>query len=90
LLTRKAWIRPTGGLLLARIFEEAGLPAGVLSVVVGAGLEVGDDFVAHPTPALISFTGSTPVGKNIGRIATGGKYIKKDCRRQGTRRHRLA
>lgn len=67
----------TGGLLLARIFEEAGLPAGVLSVVVGAGSEIGDDFVAHPTPALISFTGSTPVGKNIGRIATGGDYIKK-------------
>lgn len=67
----------TGGLLLARIFEEAGLPAGVLSVVVGAGSDIGDDFVAHPTPALISFTGSTPVGKNIGRIATGGDYIKK-------------
>lgn len=67
----------TGGLLLARIFEEAGLPEGVLSVVVGAGSDIGDDFVAHPTPALISFTGSTPVGKNIGRIATGGDYIKK-------------
>ncbi|MCK7544817.1 aldehyde dehydrogenase family protein [Marinobacter bryozoorum] len=67
----------TGGLLLARIFEEAGLPAGVLSVVVGAGSEIGDDFVAHPVPALISFTGSTPVGKNIGRIANGGDHIKK-------------
>lgn len=67
----------TGGLLLARIFEEAGLPAGVLSVVVGAGSEIGDDFVAHPVPALISFTGSTPVGRNIGRIATGGRHIKK-------------
>lgn len=67
----------TGGLLLARIFEEAGLPAGVLSVVVGAGAEIGDDFVAHAIPALISFTGSTPVGKNIGRIATSGRHIKK-------------
>ena len=36
-----------GGLLLARIFEEAGLPAGVLSVVVGAGSEIGDAFVEH-------------------------------------------
>ncbi len=67
----------TGGLLIARIFEEAGLPSGVLSVVVGTGSEIGDDFVAHPVPAMISFTGSTPVGKNIGRIATGGTHIKK-------------
>lgn len=67
----------TGGLLLAHIFAEAGLPAGLLSVVVGPGSEIGDDFVAHPIPALISFTGSTPVGKNIGKLATGGSYLKK-------------
>jgi len=67
----------TGGLLLARIFEEAGLPAGVLSVVIGPGSVIGDDFVAHSVPSMISFTGSTPVGKNIGRIATSGKYLKK-------------
>ena len=67
----------TGGLLIARIFEEAGLPAGVLSVVVGAGSEIGDDFVAHPVPALISFTGSTPVGQNVGRVATSGEHLKK-------------
>ncbi|MBP8924775.1 MAG: aldehyde dehydrogenase family protein [Pseudomonadales bacterium] len=67
----------TGGLLLGRIFEEAGLPSGLLSVVVGSGAEIGDDFVAHPVPALISFTGSTPVGKNVGKIANGGRYLKK-------------
>ncbi|MFI2228628.1 aldehyde dehydrogenase family protein [Nocardia testacea] len=67
----------TGGLLLARIFEEAGLPAGVLSVVVGAGSEIGDDFVAHPVPRLISFTGSTQVGQNVSKIATSGKHLKK-------------
>ncbi|HBP5136365.1 TPA: aldehyde dehydrogenase family protein [Pseudomonas aeruginosa] len=66
----------TGGLLLARIFEEAGLPAGVLSVVVGSGAEIGDAFVEHPVPALISFTGSTQVGRNIGRIASGGEHLK--------------
>jgi len=66
----------TGGLLLARIFEEAGLPAGLLSVVVGPGSEIGDAFVAHATPALISFTGSTQVGQNIGRIATSGDHLK--------------
>lgn len=66
----------TGGLLLARVFEEAGLPAGALSVVVGAGSEIGDAFVEHPVPALISFTGSTAVGRNIGKIATSGEYLK--------------
>ena len=66
----------TGGLLLARIFEEAGLPAGVLSVVVGSGAEIGDAFVEHPVPAFISFTGSTQVGRNIGRIASGGEHLK--------------
>ncbi|GAC1344262.1 MAG: hypothetical protein NVSMB23_18960 [Myxococcales bacterium] len=56
----------TGGLLFAKISEEAGLPPGVLSVVVGAGSEVGDAFVKHPVPRVISFTGSTPVGRHIG------------------------
>lgn len=66
----------TGGLLLARVFEEAGLPAGVLNVVVGAGSEIGDEFVAHRIPGLISFTGSTPVGKNVGRVAMTGDHLK--------------
>ncbi len=67
----------TGGLLLARVFEEAGLPQGLLSVVVGAGSEIGDAFVAHRVPRLISFTGSTPVGRRIGGICSGGEHIKK-------------
>ncbi|MHB0776080.1 aldehyde dehydrogenase family protein [Halomonas sp. WWR20] len=66
----------TGGVLLAKIFEEAGLPEGVLSVVVGPGSEIGDAFVEHSIPKLISFTGSTPVGRNIGRLASGGDYLK--------------
>jgi acyl-CoA reductase-like NAD-dependent aldehyde dehydrogenase len=66
----------TGGLVLARIFEEAGLPAGVLNVVVGAGSEIGDEFVTHPVPGLISFTGSTPIGQNVGKLAASGKHLK--------------
>lgn len=67
----------SGGLLLAKIFEEAGLPAGLLSVVIGAGSEIGDYFVGHTVPRLISFTGSTNVGRNVGRIASGGQHIKR-------------
>lgn len=66
----------TGALLLAKLFEEAGLPKGVLSVVVGAGSEIGDAIVTHDIPSLVSFTGSTPVGKHIGELAFSGDYIK--------------
>ena len=66
-----------GGTLLAHLFEEAGLPRGLLNVVIGAGSEIGDHFVEHETPRLISFTGSTPVGKQVGATATGGQHIKK-------------
>ncbi|MCS5480235.1 aldehyde dehydrogenase family protein [Corynebacterium sp. YIM 101645] len=66
-----------GGLLLGKIFEAAGLPEGVLNIVVGAGSEIGDHFVEHSVPRLISFTGSTPVGKGVGRAAVGGEHMKK-------------
>ncbi|RRO14108.1 aldehyde dehydrogenase family protein [Saccharopolyspora rhizosphaerae] len=55
----------TGGLLLARVLEEAGLPPGVLNVVVGAGGQIGDALVQHPAARVVSFTGSTPVGEGI-------------------------
>ncbi|OLE29203.1 MAG: aldehyde dehydrogenase [Catenulispora sp. 13_1_20CM_3_70_7] len=59
----------TGGLLLARILEEAGLPAGVLNVVVGRSSEIGDVLVSHPLPRVVSFTGSTETGIAISRKA---------------------
>jgi aldehyde dehydrogenase (NAD+) len=67
----------TGGLLLAKIYEEAGLPPGVLSVVIGAGSEIGDAFVRHPASRVISFTGSTPVGRGIARQAAEAPIIKR-------------
>jgi aldehyde dehydrogenase (NAD+) len=67
----------TGGLLLAKIYEEAGLPAGLLNIVVGEVSEIGDAFTLHPTPKLISFTGSTRVGKHIGELAMTGRALKR-------------
>ena len=65
----------SGGLIIAEIFEEAGLPKGLLNVVVGAGSDIGDYIVQHPVPRMVSFTGSTEVGERIGQIA-GGKLKK--------------
>lgn len=67
----------TGGTLIAKILEEAGLPPGVLNVVIGAGSEIGDAFVLHPTPRVISFTGSTPVGRHIAHLAIDSPIIKR-------------
>ena len=67
----------TSGLLFAKIFEEAGLPKGLLNVIVGAGSEIGDAIVTHEIPSFVSFTGSTSVGKRIGELANGGDFLKQ-------------
>jgi aldehyde dehydrogenase (NAD+) len=67
----------TGGLLLAKILLEAELPEKVLSVIIGAGKEIGDAFVSHYIPRVISFTGSTPVGRRIAKLAAEAPIIKR-------------
>ena len=49
-----------------KILEEAGLPKGVLNLIHGFGIEAGDALVNHPDVSMISFTGSSAVGKIIG------------------------
>lgn len=58
----------SGGVTIARIFEEAGLPAGVLHMLPGGG-DVGSALVEHPGVRAISFTGSTTAGRAVGQIA---------------------
>jgi benzaldehyde dehydrogenase (NAD) len=58
----------TGGVAIARIFEEAGLPAGVLQVLPG-GIEVGESIIAEPRVRVVSFTGSTATGRRVGELA---------------------
>lgn len=67
----------TGGLLIAKIFEEAGLPPSVLSVVVGYSSEIGDPFVADEHARVVSFTGSTEVGRHVGELVLKSPRIKK-------------
>ena len=66
----------TGGTIFAAICEEAGLPKGLVSVLPGSGSEIGDALVRHPIPSVVSFTGSTPVGRGVGKAALDGKRIK--------------
>jgi len=54
-----------GGLMLAKIADEAGLPDGVVNVVTGRGSEIGDRVAGHPIPRVLAFTGSTGVGKSV-------------------------
>jgi benzaldehyde dehydrogenase (NAD) len=60
----------TGGVIVARLFELAGLPAGVLQMIPG-GSEAGEALVKDPNVAMISFTGSTRVGRRVGELAGG-------------------
>jgi betaine-aldehyde dehydrogenase len=60
---------PLSALALGRIAVEAGLPAGALQVIPGAGSEVGDTLVQHPLVRKVSFTGSTEIGKRIMALA---------------------
>lgn len=64
----------SGGIVIARVFEEAGLPAGVLQMLPGAA-EAGEALVTAPEVKMIQFTGSTAVGRRIGELC--GKHLKK-------------
>jgi len=64
----------SGGFIVARIFEEAELPKGVLQVLPG-GAEAGEAICVDPDIAMVSFTGSSAVGRRIGELA--GKHLKK-------------
>ena len=57
------------GLLLAKAFEEAGIPDGVFNTITGRGSEIGDYIIEHKEVNFINFTGSTPIGERIGRLA---------------------
>ncbi len=60
---------PGTAIAIARAFQDAGLPAGVLNVVFGVPDEVSRHVLASPIPRKVSFTGSVPIGKHIMKLA---------------------
>lgn len=66
---------PATATMLVEILLEAGVPEGVVNIVHGGGSEVGMAIVNHPDVDLISFTGSTDVGKKISEVAS--KTLKR-------------
>ncbi|GAB3360292.1 benzaldehyde dehydrogenase [Modestobacter lapidis] len=64
----------SGGAMFARIFEEAGVPAGVFQVLPG-GADVGEALVVEPAVRVIAFTGSTKAGRAVGALA--GQHLKR-------------
>ncbi len=69
------------------VLEEAGLPAGVVNFITGAGGEIGDYLVEHPKTRFVAFTGSKPVGLGINekaaRVAPGQIWIKRTILEMG-------
>ncbi|MHB8412219.1 MAG: aldehyde dehydrogenase family protein [Candidatus Acidiferrales bacterium] len=72
---KPAELTPLCAIRMTEIFEQAGLPAGVLNLVLGAGEEVGDELVQNPDVRAISFTGSTEIGCQI--YASGARRMQK-------------
>ena len=77
LVLKLGYEAPRTGLHVAECFAEAGLPAGVLNVLTGAGSKVGAEIVSNSGVRAISFTGSVPVGRSVRDEATA-----RDCRVQ--------
>src|SRR6266704_2179714 len=69
IVLKPAGLTPLTAVELGKIALEAGLPEGVLNIIVGSGGLVGERLVQHPDVAKVAFTGSTEVGRRIGELA---------------------
>ncbi|MFJ8628993.1 gamma-aminobutyraldehyde dehydrogenase [Kitasatospora sp. NPDC093550] len=70
IVLKPAELTPLTSLMFAAACTAAGIPDGVVNVVTGAGRTAGEHLVGHPDVAMVSFTGSTAVGKRVAEIAT--------------------
>ncbi len=65
-------VAPLAAFRLADVAHEIGLPAGVLNIVTGPGVQVGEDLASHPDVDVVSLTGSVRAGARVGELAAGG------------------
>ncbi len=70
IVLKPAEITPLTTMMLAEDARAAGIPEGVLNVVVGTGPVAGEALIGHPDVDMVSFTGSTPIGKRVMQIAS--------------------
>ena len=75
LVFKPASSTPMSAVKLVKVYEDAGLPPGVLNLITGPGALVGNTLVTHPQVKGISFTGSTEIGSGI--YVEGAKGLKK-------------
>jgi betaine-aldehyde dehydrogenase len=76
IVLKPAELTPLTALLLAEAATEAGLPDGVLNVITGSGPVAGEALVGHPEVDMVSFTGSSAVGRRVMELAaTGPKRV---------------
>ena len=74
-VAKPAATTPLATLEVARLFAEAGGPAGVLNVITGRGADIGDALVGHPDVRRIAFTGSTEIGRHV--VSVAGPQLKR-------------
>lgn len=72
IVLKPAEITPTTSVMFAEACRDAGIPDGVVNVVVGFGRELGTPLVTHPDVDMVSFTGSTSVGVSVMQAASTG------------------
>lgn len=77
IVVKPASVTPLSALKLAEAFVDAGLPEGYLSVITGAGKDIGDTLVTHPFVQMVSFTGGSEAGEKI-TAKVGAKKVSME------------
>jgi betaine-aldehyde dehydrogenase len=75
IVLKPAEVTPLTSVMFAEVATQAGIPAGVVNVITGRGSVAGEHLIGHPDVSMVSFTGSTPVGKRV--MQTAADTVKR-------------